>query len=109
MRRDSLLEKIFARCILNWSNGCLEWTGPTSGDSGRGHSYPRMTVDGQTCAVHRVVATHYYGYLPSRRQVDHTCKNRSCVAPWHLEPVTHRENQRRRVGRRPWPKLRLVA
>lgn len=79
------------------------WTGPTSGASyqgqkkGRGHSYPRMSLDGQTVAVHLVVWTHYSGFIPGRKQLDHLCRNRGCVNPDHLELVTHLQNQKRRA------------
>lgn len=74
---------------------CWEWGGPNSGD-GRGGGYARMCLDGQTVAVHRVVFTLFFGFIPGRKQVDHICRNRNCVRPSHLEMVTHKENQRRR-------------
>lgn len=55
-----------------------------------------MTLDGQSVAVHRVMWVLLFGYIPGREQVDHTCRNRLCVNPMHLEKVTHKENQRRR-------------
>lgn len=55
-----------------------------------------MSLDGQTVAVHLVVFTHYHGYIPSKKQVDHVCKQRRCCNPEHLELVTHRQNQRRK-------------
>jgi hypothetical protein len=80
---------------------CLIWQGPTSGKhkgtkATRGHSYPRMTLDGQTVAVHRVLWVNTYGYLPGKKQLDHLCKVRNCVSPFHCEKVTHKENQKRR-------------
>jgi hypothetical protein len=30
--------------------------------------------------------------------LDHLCRVRCCVNPWHLEPVTHGENLRRGIG-----------
>ncbi len=97
-RRIDILSRILQRIVVAPS-GCWLWTGPHSGSNGRGHSYPRMCLDGQTVAVHRVVYTHYYGYVPGKKQIDHTCKNRCCVNPDHLEMVTHKENQRRRDRR----------
>lgn len=80
---------------------CLIWQGPLSGAktasrASRGHSYPRMTLDGQTVAVHRVLWVNTYGYLPGKKQLDHLCKVRMCVSPFHCEKVTHKENQKRR-------------
>lgn len=57
-----------------------------------------MSLDGQTVAVHRVTFTLVNGYVPSKKQIDHVCRNRLCVRPHpdHLEMVTHRENMMRR-------------
>ncbi len=93
-RRQSILAKVKARVTVE-QNGCWIWQGPTSG-SGRGGGYPRMCLDGQTVAVHRVIYTHFHGYVPGKKQIDHTCRNRLCCNPDHLELVTHKENQRRR-------------
>ena len=35
------------------------------------------------------------GPIPSGLELDHLCRNRGCVNPSHLEPVTHSENVRR--------------
>tara|TARA_R110000744_G_scaffold110296_1_gene208126 strand:+ start:442 stop:618 length:177 start_codon:yes stop_codon:yes gene_type:complete len=58
-----------------------------------------MSLNGQTVAVHRVVYTHFFGYIPSKKQVDHTCENRRCLNPDHLEMVTNRQNQKRKRTR----------
>lgn len=77
---------------------CHLWTGPHSGN-GRGGGYGRMSLNGQTVAVHLVVYSHYFGYIPSKKQIDHLCNQRACCNPLHLELVSHRKNQRRRVQR----------
>jgi hypothetical protein len=35
------------------------------------------------------------GPVPHGLELDHTCRNRQCINPAHLEPITHRENCRR--------------
>lgn len=97
-RRDEIMDRIIARCQIDDETGCWIWTGPTSGDNGRGRGYPRMCLNGQTVAVHRVTFTHVYGYVPGRKQIDHVCRNRLCVRPHpdHLEMVSHKMNQKRR-------------
>lgn len=107
-RRSVILSKVLLRIQLqdcpSVGTPCWAWTGPTSGagykgaKKGRGHSYPRMSLDGQTVAVHKVVWTHFYGFIPGRKQLDHLCKNRRCVNLDHLELVTHLTNQRRRAA-----------
>lgn len=74
---------------------CWLWNGATSGE-GRGGKYPRMKIEGQTVAVHRVVWITLAGYLPRKKQIDHKCRQRRCVRPSHLEKVTQLQNCRRR-------------
>lgn len=92
-RREAIKERIAKNTIAQ--GGCHIWTGATSG-SGRGGGYPRMSLDGATVAVHRAAWINENGIIPPRKQIDHTCRNRLCVNPAHLELVTHRENMRRR-------------
>ncbi|WP_172891594.1 HNH endonuclease signature motif containing protein [Cohaesibacter sp. ES.047] len=93
-RRDDIIKKIMQR-VVKTEDGCWIWQGPTSGD-GRGGGYPRMNLDGQTVAVHRVIFTCFFGFIPGKKQIDHTCRNRLCCNPEHLEMVTHKKNQLRR-------------
>lgn len=106
-RREAIEAKVRARielvCCPALGSDCWQWTGPDSGD-GRGGDYPRMCLDGQTVAVHRVMFTNKNGFIPGKKQIDHKCRNRRCVNPDHLEMVTHKENQRRRDRA-----LRMVA
>lgn len=103
-RRTEIILKIQSRLkiadmgfeIDGLPSPCHLWTGPTSG-AGRGHGYGRMCLNNRTVAVHIVVATHYFGYIPPTRQVDHLCKQRACCNPAHLEVVSHQENQKRRA------------
>lgn len=103
-RRDRIREKIAARvficeeaCNVPGVEGpCHLWQGPDSGKIGRGAGYPRMSLDGQTVAVHLVLWTNENGYIPGRKTLDHRCRNRLCVNLDHLEMVTMKENARRR-------------
>lgn len=95
-RRANILKKIMARVTVDPKTSCWAWTGPTSGSAGRGAGYPRMSLDGGTVAVHIAMYVLHNGPVPPRKQIDHLCRNRLCVAPHHLEMVTHKENQKRR-------------
>lgn len=108
-RRQRVIQKISRRLRVVPETGCHEWTGPTSGKSGRGRGYARMSLDGRTVAVHLVVFVHYFGFIPGNKQVDHVCNNRLCCNPDHLELVSHAENQRRRAKAAKRAKLLRVA
>lgn len=45
--------------------------------------------------AHRVTYTLLRGRIPEGMELDHLCRNTTCVNPWHLEPVTGEENKRR--------------
>ena len=96
-RREEIIGRLMARVELDRHTQCWNWQGPTSGD-GRGGDYGRMSLGSQTVATHIVSYTHFYGYIPGKKQVDHKCHNRLCCNPVHLELVTHRENQKRRAN-----------
>lgn len=105
-RRASIIERIQERTRISdtgfqldgVTSPCYLWTGPTSGE-GRGGGYGRMSLNSQTVAVHLVAYTHYFGYIPGNKQIDHLCNQRLCWNKDHLEMVTHKTNQKRRAIR----------
>jgi hypothetical protein len=101
-RATQINERIFARTVETpgpLPTPCWLWTGSHSGE-GRGGGYPRMSLDGGTVAPHRVIWSHFNGYIPPKKQIDHRCNNRLCLNPQHLMMVTHRKNQKLRCERR---------
>lgn len=105
-RREGIIARIYERVEVKdlgfvlggQPSPCHIWTGPDSG-TGRGRGYGRMSLNSQTVATHLVVFTHYFGYIPGKKQVDHRCNNRLCCNPAHLELVSHLKNQRLRAKR----------
>lgn len=105
-RREEIMLRIHERVevkdlgfiVDEMPSPCHIWTGPDSG-TGKGGGYGRMSLNSQTVAVHLVVYTHFYGYIPGKKQIDHKCNNRLCCNPAHLEMVTHLTNQKRRAQR----------
>ena len=45
--------------------------------------------------AHRLLYESLFGPLAEGLQLDHLCRNRACLRPSHLEPVTQKENIRR--------------
>jgi hypothetical protein len=48
--------------------------------------------------AHRWAYQDRFGEIPAGLEIDHLCRNRGCVNPDHMEPVTHRENARRGIA-----------
>jgi len=71
-------------------NGCWEWQGALA-PNGYGH----IRRDGQLLTAHRVYWIEANGPVAEGLDIDHLCRNRRCVNPEHLEPVTRSENMLR--------------
>jgi hypothetical protein len=55
--------------------------------------YGKFHYDGRLGKAHGFAYEHFIGPIPDGcEDLDHLCRNPSCVNPAHLEPVTHREN-----------------
>ncbi|KZA06714.1 HNH endonuclease signature motif containing protein [Acinetobacter baumannii] len=63
--------------------------------------YGQINFKGRPHRAHRIAYEFLVGPIPEGLVLDHLCRNRRCVNPWHLEPVTDEENIRR--GRRDSP------
>lgn len=75
---------------------CWMWQGTK-----RSNGYGVTVYRGKQTTTHRVMfEIHHEIKLSSEMEVDHTCNNRGCINPMHLEAVNHTENMKRGLERR---------
>lgn len=88
-RRTSIFESWRQRVeIPDDPNACWEWRGHIMW-AGYGTFNPG---EGQSFRAHRWAYEHFIGPIPKGMHIDHLCRNRKCVNPKHMEPVTNWEN-----------------
>jgi hypothetical protein len=63
-----------------------------------GKGYARFWYVDRMMPGHRLSYEHFIGSVPDGLELDHLCRIRDCVNPWHLEPVTHQENLKRGIN-----------
>ena len=78
------------------TEGCWEWLGVRR----EGYGISKIQIRGRQIPffAHRVAYELTKGPIPEGMTLDHLCRNRGCVNPAHLEPVTAVENTMRGYG-----------
>lgn len=75
---------------------CWVWNGAKNPDG-----YGLAWTGKKLVAAHRFAYEAIRGPIISSLQIDHLCRNRACVNPYHMEVVTQQENIRRgNVGKK---------
>ena len=74
-------------------DGCWIWKG-----SLRNTGYGVLQRNGKNIPTHRFFYENLVGEIPPGLEIDHLCRNRACVNPDHLEPVSPRINKLRGEG-----------
>lgn len=87
-------ERLWSKVDRRSTDECWLWTASTAGAAG----YGRLWRNGKAVRAHRLVYELLVGPIPAGLELDHLCRNRPCVNPAHLEPVSGAENLRRGEG-----------
>lgn len=82
------------------NNGCSTWVGHVTpfgygrfnGGKNNGIGKSKLFM------AHRWAYEHFVMPIRNGMVIDHLCRNRACVNPWHLEQVTLKENTLRGIG-----------
>lgn len=87
-RRNQPLDALW---LIDYSGDCWEWLGSRMND------YGQFMVDYVNYRAHRFIYELLVADIPAGYVIDHLCRNKGCVNPEHLEPVTDLENLRRGI------------
>ena len=90
-----IADRIRSSSSVDPATGCWVWN-KYKNKEGYGQIGFRSGGKNQVHPAHRISYTYLVGPIPPGLQIDHLCRNKSCVNPEHLEPVTQQENIRRR-------------
>lgn len=83
-----LRTRIFDRMPVGGLDSCWIWRGRPNA-----HGYASMKINRRSHLAHRLVYEWLRGPIPDGHLLHHTCEERMCVNPRHLEPVTQQQHQ----------------
>ena len=89
-RKEPPITRLLDKTVFNTETGCWEWTASRTNGG-----YGAVRMPGLANVAHRALYILLVGGVPEGLHLDHLCRNKLCVNPDHLEPVTQQENNRR--------------
>jgi len=95
VRLLSSLESMMKSVVKKSVGECWNWPGRLNKKG-----YGEIQVRGVKHLAHRAIYLAHGLSIPDGLHLDHLCRNKTCVNPAHLEPVTNSENVRRQHASR---------
>jgi len=92
---EATLSRFWGKVLIDFRDpaACWLWTGEINPDGyGRFHL---ERPESRRVPAHRFAYEAQNGPIPDGLVIDHLCRNRTCMNPAHMEPVTNAENLRR--------------
>lgn len=80
-------KKLKANSVRDKKTGCRVWQA-----SNRGRGYGQVRWGSRIMSSHRLAYEAFIGEIPESSVVHHTCANRLCINPKHLQLTTPQEN-----------------
>lgn len=91
--KQTITERFVSKIVINPTTGCWEWQGHIGKDG-----YGKMWGIGNIQLAHRFSYEYFIGSITDELVLDHLCRNRKCVNPYHLEPVKQQVNVDRGIN-----------
>jgi hypothetical protein len=87
---DKDMKRFMDKVSINEDTDCWIWTAYCNKDG-----YGNFWYNKKYLRAHRFSYEYFREPIPNGLQIDHLCRVRNCVNPYHLEPVTTQENTKR--------------
>ena len=82
-----VIERFYSKVNFNDESNCWEWTG---GKFSNGYGF--FKVNKKMLRAHRFSYEYFKGTLQTDQHIHHTCKNKICVNPDHLQQLLPKEH-----------------
>jgi hypothetical protein len=92
MKYRPVLERLVEKIRINDVTDCWEWTASKQAQGYAQISIKLLNGKHQPQLAHILTYEWLVGPVPDGMELDHLCRVRHCVNPFHLEPVPHLDN-----------------